>query len=68
MKLVCKYMGEKCNLSRRKLKFETIDVLYSYQIERESKAIVGLGRRPEISTSPWLYHISRLHQSTQDQT
>ena len=35
--------------------------IYIYQMEMESSETVGLGRRPDISTRPWLYHISRLH-------
>jgi len=31
-----------------------------YQIEIASREIVGLESKPEIITSPWLYHISKL--------
>ena len=37
----------------------------TYQIEMESSEIVGSGRSPDISTSPWLYHISKLHSLNQ---
>jgi len=40
------------------------DYPLTYQIEIESTEIVGLESSPDISTSPWLYHISKLHQDT----
>ena len=36
-------------------------MLLTYLIEIESSEIVGSGRRADISTSPWKYHISKLH-------
>lgn len=35
-----------------------------YQIDIESKESVGFGSSPDMSTSPWLYHISKLHFQT----
>lgn len=40
---------------------ETFALFIMYQMEMESNEIVGFGRSPEMSTSPWLYQISKLH-------
>lgn len=34
---------------------------FTYQMEMESNETVGSERNPEMSTSPWLYQISKLY-------
>lgn len=51
--------NDKIKAQNKKKSSKTIFI--AYQIEIESSEIVGLERSPDISTSPWLYHISKLH-------